>query len=157
MRKRWLWFPIGLLATTVVAKENRTVKIQVVDTQDSQRQFTYYIPGSPSQSTTKCNENASVYGSGNVATVNGTENCQTTTTTGRAPSTGVRSIAQEHVHAIYNNAHITLWCQAGFRRCSRPSPGTYDGEISGNSVWLYAYDLDGIKFHKVKYRYVGGW
>ena len=150
------FFALGL---TLPAKDKPKVKIQVVATQTSERQFTQYIPGTPSASTTDCNSNATVYGTGGgTATANGTTNCTTTTTPGRAPGTVRRSIEQTHVRGIMpDGRHITLWCQQGFRRCSKLTPGTYSAELDGNTVWMQVYDLDGTTTHRVKYRFEGGW
>jgi hypothetical protein len=99
-----------------------------------------------------------VYGIGGTATANGTTNCQTTTTPGRPPSTVQRSIEQTHVRAVLpDGRHVTLWCQPGFRRCSKLEPGTYMGELDGNSVWMQVYELDGRKTHRIKYRFEGSW
>ncbi len=53
--------------------------------------------------------------------------------------------------------HVTLWCQAGFRRGSNLPPGSYTGEIAGNTIWMLVYDLNGMTAHRVKYRFEGGW
>lgn len=146
---------LGLVLT---AKDKPKVTIKVVDSQASERAYTQYIPGTPGNSTTGCNSNATVYGSGGTATANGTTNCTTTTNPGSSARTVQRAIQQEHVRAIMpDGKHITLWCQAGFRRCSALSPGSYLAELSGNTVWIEGVDLDGVTKHKVKYRFVGGW
>jgi hypothetical protein len=141
------------------AKDKPRVTIQVVDTQTSEREFTQYIPGTPSRATTNCDTNATVIGTGGgTATATGSANCTTTTTPGRAPSTVQNSIEQIHVLAIMpDGRHITLWCQPGLRRCSKLTPGSYSAELGGNSVWMQVYELDGRTKHKVKYRYEGGW
>ena len=141
------------------AKEKPTIEIQVVDTLTSQREYTQYIPGTAGSSATNCNGNATVYGTGGGnATINGTQNCTTTTNPGRAPSTVQRSIEQTHVQALMpDGRHITLWCQQGFRRCAKLTPGSYSAELEGNSVWMKVYDLDGTTTHKIKYRFEGGW
>lgn len=150
---------MGLIGLgTLFAKDKPAVNIQVVDTQTSERSFTQYIPGTAATSMTNCNSNASAYGTGSLATAYGTTNCMTTTNPGTAPRTVQRSIQQAYVRAVLpDGRHIRLWCQAGFRRCSNLSPGSYAAELSGNTVWVQAYDLDGIKHHKVKYRFSGGW
>lgn len=110
-----LVFPIVWLGTTLLAKDKLAVSIQVMDTQTSEREYTQYIPGTAAKSTTNCDSNATVYGTGaGSATANGTTNCTTTTTPGRAPSTVQRSIEQTHVRAVMpDGRHVTLWCQAG--------------------------------------------
>lgn len=147
-----------LLSTVTLAKDHPRITIRVVDTQTSTREHTYYIPGTNAQSSTNCDSNATAIDlGGGMASANGTSNCTTTTTPGRPASTGVRYIPQANVHAIMpDGAHITLWCQSGFRRCETLSAGAYAAELDGNSVWIFARDLDG-KERKVKYRYVGGW
>ncbi|HEV2491587.1 MAG TPA: hypothetical protein VG204_00790 [Terriglobia bacterium] len=157
MRRSICFFCLLLFATNSLGKNKRAVTIQVVDTQTSTRERAYYIPGTNAHSTTNCTSNATAVDLGGTATANGTTDCTTTTTPGRPASTGVRYIPQAHVHAIMSNgAHITLWCQAGFRHCNNLEPGTYGAEIVDNSVWVYTHDLGG-KEHKIKYRYVGGW
>lgn len=139
------------------AAKGRQTTIRVVNTQTGQRQYSYYLPGTAGTSNTTCDTNATANSSGSTTDVNGTTNCTTTSTAGTRPQRINRYIAQAHVHAIMlNGMHITLWCQAGFRRCVIPQPGPYAAEIKGNSVWLYTYRLDG-KLQKVKYHYVGGW
>jgi len=140
-------------------KDKPTIEIQVVDTLTSQREYTQYIPGTAGNSTTNCNGNATVYGTGGGnATINGTENCRTRTNPGTAPSTVQRSIEQAHVQALMpDGRHITLWCQQGFRRCAKLTPGSYSAELEGNSVWMKVFDLDGTTTHKIKYHFEGGW
>ena len=147
-----------LSSFSLMAKDKKTLKVQVVDTQTNQREFTQYIPGTAGKATTNCNGNATIYGGGGTATANGTSNCTTTSTPGQAPGVVRRSIEQVHVRAVTpNGRHITLWCQPGIRRCSKLEPGFYSAEISGNSVWMLVYDLDGTTTHKVKFRFEGGW
>jgi hypothetical protein len=147
-----------LLATLALAKDKPRITIQVVDSQTSVRQFAYNLPGTASNSTTNCNGSATATApGGGVVTANGTTNCRTTTTPGAPSRAVVRSIPQAHVHAIMpDSRQITLWCQQGFRRCSTLSAGTYNAEVDGNTVWIFAHDLGG-KEHKVKYHYIGGW
>ena len=140
-----------------LAKEKERINIQVVGTDTSARQYTYYVPGTAARSQTNCDGNATAVDLGNVTTANGTTQCTTTTTPGTPATTGVRSIPQAHVHAIMpDGTHITLWCQSGFRHCSSLNPGYYSAEVDGNSVWMFGRDLGG-KEHKIKYHYVGGW
>jgi hypothetical protein len=150
------FFALGL---TLLAKDKPKLNIQVVDTQTSEREFTQYIPGTPATSTTNCDSNATVYGTGGGTAIgNGTKISTTKTTPGRPASTVQNSIEQTHVRAIMpDGRHITLWCQQGFRRCSKLTPGSYSGELAGNSVWMQVYDLDGTTKHKIKYRFEGGW
>jgi hypothetical protein len=150
------FFALGL---ALLAKDKPKLNIRVVDTHTSEREYTQYTPGTSARSSTNCDSSATVYGTGGgTATANGTTNCTTTTTPGRAPTAVQRSIEQTHVRAIMpDGRHITLWCQQGFRRCSKLEPGSYSAELAGNSVWMKVYDLDGTTTHKVKYRFEGGW
>jgi hypothetical protein len=139
------------------ASDGTQVKIEVVNTQTSQRQYSYYTQGTAGTSSTNCDSNATANTSGSSTNVNGTTNCTTTSTPGTPPQRIDRSIDQAHVFAIMpNGMHVTLWCQAGFRRCSVLQPGPYTAEIKGNSVWMHTYRLDG-KLERVKYHFVGGW
>jgi hypothetical protein len=141
----------------VMAKDHPKVKIQVMGSEASERHYTQFIPGTNGRSSTNCYGNATATSVGNTTTADGSSNCYTTTTPGRAPSSVTRSIPQVHVRAVMpDGLHVTLWCQAGFRHCENLSADLYDAELDGNSVWIYSSDLSG-KSHKVKYRYVGGW
>lgn len=145
------------LAVSLMGKDRPKIKVQVLGSDASEHQYTQYIPGSAGHSTTNCDGNATATSVGNTTTANGSTNCYTTTTPGQAPTTVVRSIPQVHVRAIMpDGGHVTLCCQAGFRHCANLSADSYDAEVEGNSVWIYAYDLS-HKAYKVKYRYVGGW
>jgi hypothetical protein len=146
-----------LVAMSAYAGDGKQVTVQVVNTQTSERQYSYYVPGTAGSSHTNCDTNATANTYGNSTNVNGTTNCTTTSTPATAPQRIDRSIAQAHVFAIMpNGMHITLWCQAGFRRCSTLEPGPYTAEIKGDSVWMYTSRLDG-KQQKIKYHFVGGW
>jgi hypothetical protein len=146
-----------LLAASAYATDSKGVTVQVVNTQTSERQYSYYVPGRAGSSQTNCDTNAAANTYGNSTNVNGTTNCSTTSTPATAPQRIDRSIAQAHVYAIMpNGMHVTLWCQAGFRRCSTLEPGPYTAEIKGNSLWMYTFQLDG-KQQKIKYHFVGGW
>jgi hypothetical protein len=143
-------------------KDKQTLKLQVVDTQTSQREFSQYIPGTAARGSTNCNgnstTNATLYGAGGTATTYGTANCTTTSTAGQAPSVVRHSVEQVHVQAVTpDGRHITLGCQPGFRRCTKLSPSFYSAKLAGNSVWMHVYDLDGITTHTVKYRFEGSW
>jgi hypothetical protein len=141
-----------------MAKDKSITNIQVLDTQTSEREYNQYIPGTSGTSSTNCSSNANVYGTGGIATANGTTNCTTTSTPGSAPTFVRHSIEQEHVRAVLpDGRHITLWCQAGFRRCAKLEPGDYSAEISGNTVRMVVFELDGVKTHKIKFRFAGGW
>jgi len=55
--------------------------------------------------------------------------------------------------------HITLWCQAGFRKCANLAAGTYQAEADGDkALRLYVYSLVTHKrMGKIKYRVAGTW
>jgi hypothetical protein len=66
----------------------------------------------------------------------------------------------QSVHAIFPNAqHVTLWCQAGFRKCANLAPGTYQVEPDGDkAVRIYVYSIVSHKLMgKMKYRVIGSW
>jgi hypothetical protein len=113
------------LAISAIAKDKPRIMIQVVGTDASTRQVTYYVPGTNGHSETNCDGNATAIDvGGGVTTANGTTKCTTTTTPGTPATTGVRNIPQAHVHAILpDGRHITLWCQAGWRKCDTLSAG----------------------------------
>jgi hypothetical protein len=145
------------VAVPAFASDGKEVTIQVVNTQTSARQYSYYTPGRAGTSSTNCDTTATANTLGSNTNINGNTNCTTTSTPGTGPQRIDQSIAQAHIFATMpNGAHITLWCQAGFRRCSTLEPGPYTAEIKGNSVWIETFRLDG-KMQKVKYHFVGGW
>ena len=157
---RFALIPIlAIVSIVAFAKDKQLMPLQVVDTETSQREFTQFIPGTQSTSSTSCSSNASVYGTGmGSATAMGSTNCTTSTVPGQRPTTVLRSIEQVHVQAIMpDGRHLTLWCQAGFRHCSRLTPGRYRAELAGNSVFMEVYDLDGTTKHRIKYRFEGEW
>ena len=150
------------LASAAFAKDKPRVTVQVVETETSERQSSYVVPGTDAKSTTTCNKSASetVYAKDNGRTVkeavdtDSTSTCTTTARPATPPTTQVRSIRQENVEAIMaDGTHVTLWCQAGFRQCISLKAGYYSAEVDGNTVWMYIRDLSG-KEHKVKYKAV---
>jgi len=149
---------VVITSALVVAKEPpKVITVQVVTSKASSREFATTLPGNQGTSHTNCDTSATGTSIGNNTNVNGTTSCTTTTTPATPPRTIVNSIAQEHVYAIMpDNSHVTLWCQAGFRRCSYLQPGFYTSEVKGNSLFIHAHDLSGKEF-KVKYHAVGGW
>jgi hypothetical protein len=157
MRQRCLIF---ILSVSVIAsaKDAPRITIQVTDSQSSVREFTRTTRGTAGTSTTSCDTNGTATGFGDVTHVNANTNCQTTTTPGSPPRQYVQQIAQEHVLAIMPNGnHVKLWCQAGFRRCSSLQAGSYEAEVKGNSLWIFAHELISGKERKVKYQAVGSW
>ncbi len=117
-------------------KDNPVVTIEVVDAQTSVRQWLYSVPGYDS---TRC----------------GTNGC---TTIYNYPSTGSVNIGQVHVFATMpNGQHVVLWCQAGWRHCRTPQPGSYQAELEGNTVWITGYALDGKQVSRTKYHWTDRW
>jgi hypothetical protein len=68
------------------------------------------------------------------------------------------SVQVETVRVVtLDGRHLVLQCQPGFgSRCIPAISGNYEGEVEGNTIWLYMPDLEGKK-HKAKYRFVGTW
>ncbi|MGA2569474.1 MAG: tetratricopeptide repeat protein [Terracidiphilus sp.] len=156
---------LGLfLADAAFAKDKQKITIEVVNSETSQRPYTYTTPGRKGTSETNCNTNGTTngtvadYGVGPTqinANSNANTNCTTTTTAATPPQTHVGSITQEHVSAILpDGRQVTLWCQEGFRHCDNLLPGKYEAEIDGNALFVFVHDLSG-KEHKIKYKAVG--
>lgn len=145
------------------AKEKPRITIQVVNSEASQRQYTYTTPGRKGTAQTNCTTNGTAngtindYGVGPIQTQsNGSANtnCTTTTTAATPPQTVTRYITQEHVSAILpDGRHVILWCQQGYRRCDDLQPGSYEAGIDGNSLFVFVHELSG-KERKIKYRAV---
>jgi len=162
---------LGSLAVTLLfvsssaafAKDKPRITIEVINSEVSQKQYTYTTPGRKGTSETNCNTNGTTngtindYGVGPIqtnSTGNANTNCTTTTAAATPPRTYVRSITQEQVSAILpDGRQVTLWCQAGFRRCDDLRPGKYEAEIDGNSLFVFVHELSG-KEHKIKYKAV---
>ena len=149
-------------AGTAFAKEKPRVTVQVLDSQTSEKQYTYTVAGTDGKSTTTCTTNGTqtLYGKDNGRTVraavdtNSTQTCTTTARPATPPSTQVRSIRQENVEAILaDGTHVTLWCQQGWRTCVSLKAGYYSAQVDGNTVWMYIRDLSG-KEQKLKYKAV---
>lgn len=145
------------------AKDKPKITIEVVNSETSQRQYTYTTPGRKGTAQTNCTTNGTTsgtindYGVGPIqtnSTGNANTNCTTTTTAARPPQTRTESITQEHVYAILpDGRHVILWCQQGYRRCDDLQPGSYEAEIDGNSLFVFVHELSG-KERKIKYRAV---
>lgn len=145
------------------AKDKPRITIQVVNSEATQRQYTYTTPGRKGTAQTDCATNGTTngaindYGVGPIQTnsnTNANTNCTTTTTAATAPQTHVRSITQEHVSAILpDGRHVILWCQEGYRRCDDLQHGSYEAEVDGNSLFVFVHELSG-KERKIKYRAV---
>ena len=148
----------------VFAKEKATFQIEVLGTAAWQRDIAIHHAGTNGTSNTDCNTNGSVNstttGDYSNGSVNATTNCTTTTTPGTAAYVTHTAIQQESVHAIFpNGQHVTLWCQAGFRKCANLAAGNYDVEADGDkAVRVHVYSL--VTHHlmgKMKYRVAGSW
>ena len=158
------WAVLGLILVSSLrafAGEKPRINIQVVGTENSQRQYTYTVAGTAAKTTTSCDTNANKteYNTRHESdtTLSGNTTCTTTSQPGTPATTQVRSIAQENVHAVMpNGEHVTLWCQTGLRRCDSLPAGSYSAEVKGNTMWIYVADLDGTE-HKVKYKAAGYW
>ena len=155
-----IWIILPLFA---LAKEKPTFQIEVVGTDAWQRDLAIHHAATAGTSDTNCNTNgnidATTYGNTTTGNVNATTNCTTSTTPGTPAYTTHHAIQQESVHAILNGQHVTLWCQAGFRKCANLTPGLYTAEADGDkAVRIYVYSLISHKLMgKMKYRLVGSW
>jgi hypothetical protein len=151
------------LPLAVLAKDQPTLQIEVIGTDAWQRDLAIHHAATSGTSDTNCNTNGNVnettYGNTASGSVNATTNCTTTSTPGTPAYTTHRAVQQESVHAIFNGQHVTLWCQAGFRKCANLAPGTYTAEADGDkAVRIYVYSLITHKLMgKMKYRVVGSW
>lgn len=146
------------------AKDKPTFQIEVVGTDAWQRDVAVYHAGTNSTSNTNCDTNGSVnastIGDNTNGSVNATTNCETTTTPGAPAYVSHRNIEQESVHVIFpDGQHVTLWCQAGFRKCANLAAGTYEVEADGDkAVRIYVYSVVSHKLMgKMKYRVTGSW
>lgn len=143
-------------ASGALPKENPRITIQVVGTQTSEQRYTNTTPGSLITSQTACSPNRNGSVTGPMVDPASTQLCTTTSQTGAPPVTLVNSMKEEHVRAIMpDGTHVTLWCQAGLRRCDSLRPGNYSAEVKGNTVWMYPHDQAG-KEHKIKYKALRG-
>lgn len=151
------------LPLAVSAKDKPTFQIEVLGTDAWQRDLAIHHAATAGTSNTNCNTNGNVdsttYGNTTNGNVYATTNCNTTATPGTPAYTTHQAIQQESVHAILNGQRVTLWCQAGFRKCANLSPGTYTAQPDGDkAVRIYVYSLISHKLMgKMKYRLVGGW
>ncbi len=163
MKPGFLMIMIVALSLSVFAKDRPSFQIEVVGTDAWQRDLAIHHAATAGASDTNCNTNGSVdattYGNTTNGTLNATTNCTTTTAPGTPAYTTHRAIQQESVHAILNGQHVTLWCQAGFRKCANLAPGTYTAEADGDkAVRIYVYSLISHKLMgKMKYRLVASW
>ncbi len=145
-------------------------QLELVNSVQTNSIQTYYVPGTPSHSTTDCNGTAT--GSGTTTNLN--TDCTTTTTAGRAAYSGTRYSYSEDIRVIMpDNSHLTLWCQEGFRTCLHLASGKYRAERDKDKIWIYCtyanqkdWDETGMspgqreashQVNRVKYRVVGSW
>src|SRR5579872_1413672 len=118
---------ILLCSLAASAKDKPTIRIQVVGTDAWQRDVAIQHAAANGTSNTNCDTNGTVnsttIGDNTNGNVNATTNCTTTTTPGTPAYVTHYSIPQESVHAVFpDGQHVTLWCQAGFRKCANLSP-----------------------------------
>jgi hypothetical protein len=163
MKHRFVAILCIALPLTVFAKDKPTFQIEVIGTDAWERDLAIHHAATSGTADTNCNTNGNVdattYGNTTSGSVNATTNCTTTSTPGSPAYTTHHAIQQESVHAILNGQHVTLWCQAGFRKCANLSAGTYTAEADGDkAVRIYVYSIITHKLMgKMKYRVVGSW
>lgn len=163
MKRTFVVAMLFALALAALAKDKETIQIEVVGTDAWQRDVAIHHAATAGTSDTNCNTNGSVdattYGNTTTGSVNASTNCTTTSTPGTPAYTTHRAIQQESAHAILNGQHVTLWCQAGFRKCANLAAGLYTAEADGDkAVRIYVYSIISHKLMgKMKYRLVGGW
>ena len=162
MRRISATMVVLFLASAAFAKEKPRVTVQVVETETSERQYTRTVAGTAGVSTTNCNtsDNQTVSATSRGRTVRGvvdtnsSSNCTTVSRPATPPRTQVRSVTQQNVQAIMaDGTQVTLWCQAGLRKCVSLQPGNYSAEVDGNTVWIYVRELSG-KERKIKFKAV---
>jgi hypothetical protein len=152
-----------VLPMAAFAKDRPTLQLEVLGTDDWQRDVAVQHAATSGTSNTNCNTNgdvnATTYGNTTNGNVNATTTCTTSSTPGTPGYTSHYAIQQESVHAILDGQHVLLWCQAGFRKCANLSPGEYTAEADGDkAVRIYVYSLISHKLMgKMKYRLVGSW
>lgn len=169
MRTLLIAILLTIATSTAVAKKAKSLlTIEVVTADASVRDISVYHSATSGKATTNCDTNGNVNGTattyGDTTSINGTTTanttCQTKVDPGQPAYTSHTYIQQEYVHAIMpGGQHVTLWCQAGFRKCSDLAPGTYQAEADGDkALRLYVYSLVSHKLMgKMKYRVVGSW
>ena len=163
MKQRFAVIVCLVLPLTVWAKDHPKIQLEVIGTEAWQRDMALHHAATTGTSSTNCDTNGTVdstsYGTITSGNINATTSCTTTTTPGAPAYTTHYAIQQESVHAMLNGQRVTLWCQAGFRKCANLAPGTYTAEADGDkAVRIYVYSLITHKpMGKIKYRLVGGW
>jgi hypothetical protein len=159
-----------LLVATAAAwsKDKPVMTIQVVGTDAPIKDMAIHHAGTAATSATDCNTNGTTNGTattyGDTTNINANTTaytqCNTTTNPGRPAYTSHSYIQQEYVHAIMpDGQHVTLWCQAGFRKCANLAAGTYQAEADGDkALRIYVYSIVSKKLMgKMKYRVAGSW
>lgn len=153
MKRISLFLAVLVFACSAGAKEKPAIRVEVVRTDIGESDFVYTSPGTPARATTDCNTNPTVSGGS-------TTNCTTVSQSGTPPTSVAIPIHEAYVRAIMpDGAHVTLWCQAGFRFCVPLRPGFYHAEVDakGKTLWLEAYNRLTGKSRKIKYRVLSGW
>jgi len=168
MRRLLVMILLIAAANAAWAKKKPVITIEVVRTDAPVKDVAIHHPASSGTATTNCtttgstNGTATTYGDMtaiNAATTADTD-CRTTSTPGQPAYTSHTYIQQEYVYAIMpEGQHVTLWCQAGFRKCADLAAGSYQAEADGDkALRLYVYSLVSKKLMgKMKYRVVGSW
>ena len=163
MKRTFVMMVCALFPLVAFAKDHPTFHLEVIGTDAWQRDLAIHHAATEGHSDTNCNTNGSIdsttYGNVTNGSLNASTNCTTTTTPGTPGYTTHSAIQQESVHAVLNGQHVTLWCQAGFRKCANLAPGTYTAEADGDkAVRVYVYSLVTHKLMgKMKYRIVSSW
>jgi hypothetical protein len=149
-------------------KEKPVITIEVVGTDAWVKDIEIHHRATSGTATTDCSATGNVNGTattyGNTTNINGTSTadteCHTTSRPGQPAYTSHTYIQQEYVHAIMpDGQHVTMWCQAGFRKCANLAAGSYQAEADGDkALRLYVRSLVTNKLMgKMKYRIVGTW
>ena len=149
MCQRFVLIVLMVASVIAVCKDKPVITIQVVSTDAPVRDVAIHHAATAATSTTNCNTNGNTNGTattyGNTTTVDANTTaytqCNTNIDPGRPAYTSHMYVQQEYVHAIMpDGQHVTLWCQAGFRKCASLAAGTYQAEADGDkAVRIYVY------------------
>ena len=168
MRRLLIVIVLATLTSAAWGKDKPVFTIQVVGTDASVRDLAIHHSATSGTATTNCNTNGDVNGTattyGDTTNINATTSantqCNTISNPGQPAYTSHTYIQQEYVHAIMpDGQHVTLWCQAGFRKCANLMAGSYQAEADGDkAVRLYVHSIVTHKLMgKMKYRIAGSW
>jgi hypothetical protein len=171
MKARYLpVFAIMLPPLIGQAGDKPQFTLEVVKAIQTERESSYYVPGTPSQSRTTCNGSSTDLGTtGTLST-----NCTTTTSPGSASRTGEVLRYSEDMRVVMpDGSQLVLWCQEGLRTCLHLAAGRYQAERDKDTVWIYCTYADQENWNetgmspgqrkanhvlvRVKYRVVGDW